>query len=173
MSSYAIELLSEVHDRPGFNSGLESVDRYLRETARGHLEKGISVTRVLVAADAPFPKPVLGFFTLSGLMVEARFWPDAPKGLPNQAVPAVLLGRLAVAAEHQGKGLGAMLVATACQLAYQTIIRIGGIGMVVDAAHPQAAAFYSGFGFKPVSPDSLRLFLPAKSLEVKITIPRE
>ena len=173
MSSYAIELLSAVHDRDGFNSGLESVDRYLRETARGHLEKGISVTRVLVATEASAPKPVLGFFTLSGIMAEARFWPNAPKGLPNQAVPAVLLGRLAVAAEHQGKGLGPMLVAAACQLAYQTIIHIGGIGMVVDAAHPQAAAFYSDFEFKPVSSDSLRLFLPAKSLEVNVTIPRD
>ena len=47
MSSYALEILAECHDRAGFASGLESVDRYLRETARSHLEKGISVTRVL------------------------------------------------------------------------------------------------------------------------------
>ena len=47
MSSYALEILAECHDRAGFTSGLESVDRYLQETARGHLEKGISVTRVL------------------------------------------------------------------------------------------------------------------------------
>lgn len=169
MSSYAIEILSAAHDRVGFTSGLDSVDRYFREVARGHLEKGVSVTRVLVAA----PKPVLGFFTLSGVIVDAKPWPGAPKSLPNQAVPAVLLGRFAVAMGHQGEGLGAMLLATACQLAHETIIRSGGIGMVVDAAHQQAASFYSSFGFKPVTSGSLRLFLPAKSLETGISIPRE
>ncbi len=172
MSSYAIELLSAAHNRTGFSSGLESVDRYLREVARGHTEKGVSITRVLVEAAATNPKPVIGFFTLAGLSVEAKPWPGAPKGLPNQAVPAILLGRLAVATTHQGKGLGAMLLATARQLAHETITRTGGIGLVVDAAHPQAAAFYSGFGFLPVYSGSLRLFLPAKSLEGGTAIPR-
>lgn len=171
MSSYAIELLSAAHNRAGFSSGLESVDRYFREIARGHLEKGVSITRVIVEADACDPKPVLGFFTLSGIVVDAKPWPGAPKGLPSQAVPAVL-GRLAVASEYQGKGIGAMLVATARQLAYETITRTGGIGLVVDAAHDQAALFYSRFGFKQVSAGSLRLFLPAKSLEGGVAIPR-
>ena len=172
MSSYAIEILSTAHDRAGFHSGLESVDRYFREIARGHLEKGISITRVMVETDAGAPKQVLGFFTLSGILVEATPWPGAPKGLPSQAVPAILLGRLAVAANHQGKGIGTMLIATARQLAHETITRTGGIGLVVDAAHDQAAAFYSRFGFKPVASGGLRMFLPAKSLEGGATIPR-
>ena len=48
MSSYVLELLDESHDLVGFVSGLDSVDRCLRETARGHMEKGVSVTRVLI-----------------------------------------------------------------------------------------------------------------------------
>ena len=91
MSSYVLELLDRAHDRSGFVSGLDSVDRYFRETARGHLEKGISVTRVLVETDASLPKTVLGYFTLSSITVEAREWPGAPKGLPRNAVSAVLL----------------------------------------------------------------------------------
>jgi GNAT superfamily N-acetyltransferase len=173
MSSYAIERLSADHDRAAFTSGLDSVDRYLRETARGHSEKGVSITRVLVGIDAAPPKPILGFFTLSPILIEAKPWPEAPKGLPNQPVPAILLGRLAVAATHQGKGLGAMLVATACQIATETITLAGGIGLVVDAAHPQAASFYASFGFKAVSPGGLRMFLPAKSLKSGVEIRRE
>ena len=84
MSSYVLELLDASHERVGFFSGLDSVDRYLRETARGHMEKGVSVTRVLVEAEAEAPKPVLGYFTLSNITVEAREWPGAPKGLPRQ-----------------------------------------------------------------------------------------
>jgi GNAT superfamily N-acetyltransferase len=77
-----------------------------------------------------------------------------------------------VATDYQGKGIGAMLVATARQLAHETITRTGGIGLVVDAVHDQAALFYARFGFKPVSASSLRLFLPAKSLEGGAAIPR-
>ena len=172
MSSYAIEILSEKYDRAGFTSGLESVDRYLRETARGHLQKGVSVTRVLVAADALPPKAVLGFFTLSSIMVEAREWPDVPKGLPKQDIPAVLLGRLAVARSAHQKGLGSMLIATARQIARESILRTGGLGLVVDAADEAVIGFYSRFGFRQVTPGSLRMFLPAASLENGAMIPK-
>ena len=172
MSSYALEILSENHDRAGFTSGLESVDRYLRETARGHLQKGVSVTRVLVAADAQPPKAVLGFFTLSSIMVEAREWPAVPKGLPKQDIPAVLLGRLAVATSAHQKGIGSILMASARQLAHESILRTGGLGLVVDAAHEEVVGFYNRFGFRRVSPDSLRMFLPAASLETDVMIPK-
>lgn len=89
MSSYVLELLDGSHDRTGFASGLDSVDRYLRETARGHMEKGVSVPRVLVEAEAMPPKAVLGYFTQSNISVEAREWPEVSKGLPRQAVSAV------------------------------------------------------------------------------------
>jgi len=72
MSSYVLELLDESHDRTGFFSGLDSVDRYLREIARGHREKGVSVTRVLVETNASAPKTVLGYFTLSSITVYAK-----------------------------------------------------------------------------------------------------
>ena len=149
---------------------MESVDRYLRETARSHLEKGVSVTRVLVAADATPPKVVLGFFTLSNITVEAKEWPGAPKGLPRQAVSAVLLGRLAVAKIAHGRGIGSMLVATACQLARETIARTGGVGLVVDAANEDVIGFYTRYGFRRVASESLRMFLPAVSLETGMEI---
>ena len=165
MSSFVLELLDGSHDGAGFISGLDSVDRYLRETARSHMEKGMSVTRVLIAAGAKAPKAVLGSFTLSTITVEAREWPGSPKGLPKQAVSAVLLGRLAVNQSNQGLGIGFMLVATARQLARETIARTGGVGMVVDAANEDVVEFYTKYGFRRVAPNGLRLFLPAASLE--------
>ena len=173
MSSYVLEFLEVSHDRAGFVSGLDSVDRYLRETARGHMEKGVSVTRVFVETGAMPPKAVLGYFTLSNITVEAREWPSAPKGLPVQAVSAVLLGRLAVAQASQGKGIGSMLVATARQLARETIVRISGIGMVVDAANEEIVGFYARYGFLRVVPEGLRMFLPRVSLDAGAVIPLE
>lgn len=66
MSSFVLERLDSSHDRAGFESGLESVDRCLKETARGHMEKGISVTRVLVEADAN--EEIVGFYTRYGFI---------------------------------------------------------------------------------------------------------
>lgn len=37
MLSYVLEILSEIHDRAGFDSGLESVDRYLKDNARSRI----------------------------------------------------------------------------------------------------------------------------------------
>lgn len=173
MSSYALEILAVDHDRAGFISGLESVDRYLRETARGHLAKGISVTRVLVETHAAPPKATLGLFTLSSITVDAKEWPGTPKGLPKQPVSAVLLGRLAVAGSAHHQGIGSMLMASARQLARETIVRTGGLGLVVDAANEGIVGFYTKFGFRRVTSDSLRMFLPAASLETGAEIPRE
>ena len=170
MSSFALEILADCHDRVGFTSGLDSVDRYLRETARGHLAKGVSVTRVLVEADSPPPKTILGFFTLSSITVEAKDWPGTPKGLPKQPVSAVLLGRLAVAGNAHQRGIGSMLIASARQLARETIHRTGGLGMIVDAANEDVVGFYTRFGFRRVTPASLRMFLPAASLETGVEI---
>ncbi len=149
------------------------MDRYLKETARGHQEKGISVTRVLVPIGAKPPKPIAGYFTLSGLQVEAREWPGAAKGLPKGPAPAVLLGRLAVGLDWQGRGLGGVLLAGARQIASEALERTAGIGLVVDAADEGVVRFYEKFGFRRVRDASLRLFLPAASLRGGAGIQRE
>jgi GNAT superfamily N-acetyltransferase len=164
MSRFVLELLDASHDRKRFASGMESIDRYLRETARGHTDKGVSLTRVLVSADAALPKPVLGYFTLAPCMVEAAGWPEVPKGLPRNPVGAILLGRLGVAETMQGKGIGSRLLALARRIAFDSLTATGGIGLVVDAATDDLVAFYERFGFRKISPDGRRLFLPSRSL---------
>jgi len=89
----------------------------------------------------------------------------APKGLPRQAVSAVLLGRLAVAQSAQGIRIGSMLIATARQLAREAIVRSGGVGLVADAANEEVVEFYAKYGFLRVTSKGLRMFLPTASLE--------
>ncbi len=164
MSTYALELLNKSHDRKHFRSGLESIDRYLQETARGHTEKAVSLTRVLIPAEAQPPKSILGYFTLAPLSVEAYGWPDVPKGLPKNPVGAVLLGRMGVDVNHQGKGIATRLIALARLIAYDSLTATGGMGLVVDAAHDDLIPLYHKFGFRQVSPTAKRLFLPTASL---------
>lgn len=164
MSAYDLELLSDEHDRKSFDCGSDSLNGYLKETARGHLAKGVSVTRVLVKSDSTPPKPILGYFTLTTITASAASWPGAAKGLPEMPVPLVLLGRLAVSRDWQGKGISRLLLAAAREIAANSMEGTGGIGMAVDAAGEDLIGFYEKYGFRRVSPDSLRLFLPLASL---------
>jgi len=164
MSSFALELLDATHDRKAFHSGLDAIDLYLKETARGHTDRGVSLTRVLVKPQAAPPKPILGYFTLTPCMVEAAGWPHVPKGLPRNPVGAVLLGRMGVAKSMQGAGLGTRLLALARRISSDSLGATGGIGMVVDAATVALIGFYEKFGFRRITPDSRRLFLPTRSL---------
>lgn len=164
MSRFALELLDATHDRKSFDSGLASVDDYLKQTARGHTEKGVSLTRVLVRAEAEPPKAILGYFTLTPCMVEAAGWPEVPKGLPRNPVGAVLLGRLAVDVSMHGQGIGTRLLALARRIAADSLSGTGGIGMVVDAASVEVVGFYQRFGFQAIREGSLRVFLPTRSL---------
>jgi ribosomal protein S18 acetylase RimI-like enzyme len=164
MSLFTIERLSPDHDRAAFNSGLESVDRYLRETARGHLQKSVSITRVMTPQGSVAPKPIAAYFTLSSCPVEAAGWPGAAKGLPRQPLTAIVLGRLGVDKGWQGQGLGEKLIGVARHFALQSIEASGGVGLVVDAANEALIAFYKKFGFRQVEPGGLRLFLPTASL---------
>jgi GNAT superfamily N-acetyltransferase len=173
MSKFILEPLGRQHDRAGFRCGVESLDRYLRETARGHDKKQISRTRVLVGCSASPPKPILGYFTLTQISVDARDWPGAQRGLPRLPVAAVLLGRLAVARSMQNKGISRMLVASAAQIALQAIDLCGGIGLAVDAENETLIAFYRKFGFRRIGAHSLRLFLPTEGLRVQAVIPEK
>jgi GNAT superfamily N-acetyltransferase len=164
MSRFVLELLDASHDRKGFASGTATIDSYLKQTARGHTEKGVSLTRVLVESDAKPPKPILGYFTLSPCMIEAAGWPDTPKGLPKNPVGAVLLGRLGVTESMQGQGLGARLLALARRISYESLTATGGLGLVVDAGSDDLIPFYEKYGFRRVSGNSRRLFLPTTSL---------
>lgn len=164
MSRFVLELLDATQARKSFASGLASVDDYLKQTARGHTEKGVSLTRVLVSAEAKAPKAILGYFTLTPCMVEAVGWPEVPKGLPRNPVGAVLLGRLAVDVSMHGQGIGTRLLALARRIAADSLGGTGGIGMVVDAATEEVVGFYQRYGFQCIREGSLRLFLPARSL---------
>jgi GNAT superfamily N-acetyltransferase len=164
MSVFDLELLSDDHDRKGFRCGSESLNRYLRETAKGHFAKGVSITRVMVESNTSKPKPILGYFTLTSTLAKAANWPGTAKGLPAMPVPIVLLGRLAVAEAWQGRGIARLLLAAAREIAARSMRGAGGVGMAVDPADDELVAFYTKYGFIRVEEQSLRMFLPLDSL---------
>lgn len=119
---------------------------------------------MLVETDSATPAPILGYFTLTTILAEAADWPGAVKGLPAMPVPMVLLGRLAVSQNWQGKGIARLLLAAAREIAASSMQGTGGIGLAVDAADEKLVAFYQKYGFHRIGSDSPRLFLPLAAL---------
>jgi GNAT superfamily N-acetyltransferase len=78
-------------------------------------------------------------------------------------VSATLIGRLAIAKERQGQGLGALLLARALGKAYRNADVVGSSMVVVDAIDEAAARFYRTHGFVQL-PESMRLILPMRTV---------
>lgn len=162
---YKIEPLAKSHDREGFDCNSGPLNAFLRQTARQHGDRGISQTFVLVDEQAAAPKPILGFFSLNICQVNAESLPlGEAKKLPRN-VSGVRLGRLAVAKDHQRKGLGKKLLVGAMERFMEIFARAGGIGLFVDAKDLEAKRYYEQFGFTALPSNELELFLPAKTIQ--------
>ena len=155
--------LSKRHDRDGFDCGIGALNDFLRRTARQHIEKGLSVTSVLVSDTQP--ERIRGYYTVVFTEVEPSQLPfHVTKSLPAHRVPAVKLARLAVAVSEQGKGVGAALLAEAMRDAVSAANRAGGIALFVDAKDARAAAFYKHYGFTSLPELPLQLMMPIKQV---------
>lgn len=150
-----IERLDEGHDVADFRCGDRGLDRYLSRFALPNAQEGYGVTYVAVE-DAV----VRGYYTLSNSRVEARLLPPKEvEGLPRYPMPSVLLGKLAVRREAQGRGLGRILLLDAFER-FLTVSRLSGARLFeVDALDESAKAFYRKRGFKELADDPLHLFL--------------
>lgn len=157
-----IQILDRSHDRGVFDCGEEALNKYLRETARQHNEKGISKTFVYI--DTNSPEQILGFFTLAICEVVTEGLPGKyAKRLPKK-VPAAKLGRLAVSVNYQGQKIGGMLMVEAMKRTLAVADSFGIVGFFVDAKNDRVKSFYEGYGFIELQSNPLTLFLPLKTL---------
>lgn len=161
------EPLDRHHDRKGFRCGETALESYLHTTARQHAEKGIS--RTFVAVDVTRPARVIGYFTLTVAEIDHALLPSVQKRrLPDSVLPVIKLARLAVDHDYQGTGLGGVLLFEALQRAAAAQALTGSVAVVVEAKHPEAAAFYAHFGFVPAPDDELSLFMAFEPIRALI-----
>jgi GNAT superfamily N-acetyltransferase len=161
---YLIEPLSSGHDRKDFSCGAEALERYIRTQASQDLRRRVATCFVAVEEGS---NAVAGFYTLAATsLVLADLPEDQAKKLPRYpAIPAILLGRLAVATAAKGQGLGAALLVDAIARADES--GIGAYALVVDAKDDAAKAFYEHFGFIVLHGATMRLAIPmATALKV-------
>jgi GNAT superfamily N-acetyltransferase len=142
----APEPLAARHDVSRFSNGIHSsLDERLRERARS--SEGLSA-RTYVVCPSDDPGRVVGYFSISTALEQRNALPSAKlrRGMPGQ-VPLLLIGRLAVDARWQGRGLGSALLADALRRCLAASEIAGARGVVAHAMDQAAADFYERHGF--------------------------
>jgi len=158
-----IEPLSSRHDRAAFSCGEPALDTYLQRQASQDIRR--RVAQVFVALGST-PERIAGYYSLSAAsFAKDELPPTLAKRLPHYPVPAAVLGRLAVDREHQGSGLGEILLLDAIRRVLQASTTIAVHAMIVDAKNERAQRFYKRYGFRPFASDLRRLFLPLETFE--------
>lgn len=158
--------LEREHNRGAFVCGEPELDRWLTDHALGAQASGSA--RVFISTDG---NRVVGYYALAAAQLQpAEAGERALKGQPRQrAIPAVLLARLAVDQDHQGKGLGRSLLQDAMLRTNAAAEELGIRLMLVHAKNEDAGRWYRRFGFEGSPTDPLHLMLLMKDLRTYLS----
>lgn len=159
MNLAAPELLGPGHDVSSFNSGVDSLDHWLKRRALKNQATGASRTFVACRDNR-----VLAYYALASSSVTM----DAASGrfrrnMPDP-IPVAVLGRLAVDRECHGKGIGRALVRDAALRVLEAASVIGIRGIIVHALSDEAKLFYERVGFEPSPLDPMTLMVTLTDL---------
>ena len=164
--AYHIRPLDAAINAASFRCGHEPLDDYIQRYASQDVRRNI--TRVFIATPDNDPQQLAGFFTLCAGSVSCSSIPASlARKLPRYPLPVALIGRLAVDKKSQGKGLGSILLADACQKVLQASAVLAVAGIIVDAKDGEAISFYKHFGFIPLQGQTDRMLLPASVFQSK------
>lgn len=145
MSLRKPEPLEARHQLEGFDCGKPQLNDWLIRHARQAQGTGSAKTFV-VCEDAH----VAGYFSLTVGQVDVVEAPDRiRKGMEQYPLPVVILARLAVASQDQGRGIGFGMLKDAI---HRTLLIAEHAGIRAMLPHPidqDAARFYTRFGFVP------------------------
>jgi predicted N-acetyltransferase YhbS len=148
----APEPLAPHHELDTFESGVATLDEWLKHRARRNEADGASRTFVLCTG-----RRVVGYYSLAaGSVLHTTATGKVRRNMPDP-VPALLLARLAVDRAWHGKGLGADLLSDAVSRAIGAAETIGVRAILVHAISDGAKAFYEKHGFRtsPIEPMTL------------------
>jgi GNAT superfamily N-acetyltransferase len=132
------------HDLADFHSSEESLDHWLRERSIDNMQTGASRTYVICPSGS---HQVIGYYAVCmGQILNQEAIGSMRRNMPRQ-IPAVVLGRLAIDRNWQGKGLGGALLRDAVERAARASKEISARLIIVHAISPDAESFYQHHGF--------------------------
>jgi GNAT superfamily N-acetyltransferase len=150
----APEHLTTQHDLDSFDSGVATLDDWLKRHALANEQAGASRTYVVCAGG-----PVVGYYALAaGGAAHATAPGRARRNMPDP-VPVMVIGRLSVDRAYQGRGLGVGLLRDAILRTLQAAEVAGIRASLVHAISEEAKHFYERHGFmaSPIDPMTLMI----------------
>lgn len=158
------ERLSPKHDFSTFDSGERLLDVWLRKRALLNEESGGSRTYVVAANNR-----VVAYYTLAvGAVTHAHAPGRVRRNMPDP-LPVMLIGRLAVDRNYQGRGLGRGLLQDAILRTVQAAEIAGIRAILVHAISERAKCFYEASGFTPSPVDPLTLMITVAEAVKELT----
>ena len=149
--------LEALHRLESFDCGKPALNEWLLRHARQAQGSGSAKTFVVADDDR-----VVGYFSLTVGQVDTLEAPERiRKGMGQYPIPVVILARLAVSTQDQGKGIGYGMLQDAIR---RTLLIAEQAGIRAMLTHPidgEASSFYTRFGFiaSPLSEQQLLLLL--------------
>jgi GNAT superfamily N-acetyltransferase len=154
--------LTVEHNHSLFDCGQPSLNLFLQCHAFDTQNARLSRTYIMVCDDV-----IVAYYTLVHLSVTQEETPKKfGRGMPS-LIPAILLARLAVDQNVQGRGLGRSLFSDALKRTW-AVMESGAAPVrlfVVDAKNSDALVYYKRFEMTPSPQNPMRLFLPYKKLK--------
>lgn len=159
----APEPLAVHHQLGAFDSGVASLDDWLKRRAVQNQASG--ATRTFVACDAD---RVVAYYALASSAVAPTAAPGRFRRNMPDPIPVVVLARLAIARDHQGSGLGRALFQDAARRVIHAAESIGIRGMLVHAISEEAKAFYIRLGLDPSPLEPMTLMTTIADLKAAL-----
>jgi len=125
---FSIEALNSAHNRKGFSSGVEPLDRYFRELVTQDVKRRVSNCFVVLDGAGA----IAGYYTFAAASLPlTELSADEKQRLQRYALPPAGIGRLAVDQKYQGQRLGSALIVDAAARAARAEPAI--FALIVDA----------------------------------------
>lgn len=152
-----------------FRCGEDELDEWLTKCA-GQSERRDNVRTTLLLDEQE--GRIAGYYSMRTFELAAADAVAATGRSHRYPVPAMLIARLAVDRDYQGRGTGRLLLFDALQKLAAAADDIGFEMVVVHALHEDAACFYLRHGFRRFLDHDLSLFITTKSLRATFAASR-
>ena len=139
--------------------GRETMNHWFRRHAWRNQIHNLSRTTVFGEAGS---ETIVGYVTLAAGQIERDFLPKAAQRNRPAAIPAVLLGQLAIDTKFQRQGLARQLLYHALRTCLALSKEIGCFGVLVHPLDDVVREFYTRYGFIDLPGD------PHRSMIVRI-----
>ncbi|MFA0053647.1 GNAT family N-acetyltransferase [Vibrio echinoideorum] len=160
------QLLTESHKTQSFDCGVESLDLWLKKQSLKSQKRGSAKTYVVTDS---MTNEVVGYYAIAMGSVSREMAFSALRRNSPDPIPMVVLARLAVDRECQGKYIAVGLLKDCILRSMASMEVIGGAGILVHALDDDAQSFYKKFGFKESNIDKLILMARISDLTQSLT----